>query len=95
MHSQRLEGDVDPLEIPYRFWESAAFSSEQGNNGHCRLFPMHFSSQTRVFSRWHLSNSLILNSLLFGRAGILMERSIPDAISKSWEGLKSVPFKDP
>lgn len=38
MHSQRLEGGMDLLEIPYGFWESAAFSSEQGNNGHCRFF---------------------------------------------------------
>lgn len=86
MHSQRLEDGMDLLEIPYGFWESAAFSSEQGNNGHCRFFPMHSPSQTRVFSRWDLSNSLILNSLLFGRAGILIEKSIPDAISKSWAG---------
>lgn len=84
---------MDPLEIG--FWESTASSSEQGKNGQCRFFPMHSLSQTREFSRWDLSNSLILNSLLFGRAGILIERSIPDAVSKSWAGLKSVPFKDP
>lgn len=81
MHNQRLEGDVDPLEIPYVFCESAAFS-EQGNNGHCRFFPMHSPSQTRVY----LTDEtlvIVLNSLLFGKAGILIESSIPDDISKS------------
>lgn len=51
MHSWSLEGDVDPLEIPFIFCESAAFSSEQGNNEHYRFFPMHSPSQTRVLSR--------------------------------------------
>lgn len=50
-----------------------------------------FSNALPLTNRWHLNNSLILNHLLFWRA----ERCTPNTISKSWAGLKNVPFKDP